>query len=170
MYKMILYIFKAWTGLYIQQTVPPPHNNMLYVRYLHLTKATHIRKRQTHPHVREEVAYKDYDRKGSCVWRETWWITRNIAPIGTNWRYTTTHKVTLILNIIYKNIRILCSKYSNSNDSIVSTYQNFRVTEVAPYWFDEGSTAFVCSYFWFVSTHTDMAQIRGKGVGCCYSG
>jgi hypothetical protein len=28
---------------------------MLYVRYLHLTKAKHIHKRQTHPLVREDV-------------------------------------------------------------------------------------------------------------------
>jgi hypothetical protein len=35
---------------------------MLYVRYVHLTKAKDIRKRQTHPVVRE-----DYDLKGSAA-------------------------------------------------------------------------------------------------------
>jgi hypothetical protein len=35
---------------------------MLHVRYVHLTKAKSIRKRQTHPLVRGE-----YDRKGSVA-------------------------------------------------------------------------------------------------------
>jgi hypothetical protein len=30
-------------------------NNMLYVRYVHLTKAKHIHKTHTHPLVREDV-------------------------------------------------------------------------------------------------------------------
>jgi hypothetical protein len=38
--------------------------NMLYMRYVHLTKAKPIHKRQTHPLVTEDVN-KDYDRKGS---------------------------------------------------------------------------------------------------------
>jgi hypothetical protein len=37
-------------------------SNMLYVRYVHLTKAKLICKRQTHFLVRED-SYEDYDRK-----------------------------------------------------------------------------------------------------------
>jgi hypothetical protein len=40
-------------------------NNMLHVRYVHLTKAKPIHKRQTHPLVRE-VLHKDFDRWGSA--------------------------------------------------------------------------------------------------------
>jgi hypothetical protein len=38
---------------------------MLYVQYVHLTKAKHIHRRQIHFLVSERVLHKDYDRKGS---------------------------------------------------------------------------------------------------------
>jgi hypothetical protein len=115
----------------------------------------------------ERMLHKDYDRNGSVAGGWNWsWITRSLAPRRTDWRYTTTHKVTLIPNIISK-ILSFCSKYSNPNDSMVWTYQSFQVTAVAPYWIHEGSTAFICRCVWVVSTHRDMAQIWGKGVGCC---
>jgi hypothetical protein len=36
---------------------------MLYVRYVHLKMAKHVHKKQIHPFVRGQYAYKDYDRK-----------------------------------------------------------------------------------------------------------
>jgi hypothetical protein len=39
---------------------------MLYVRYVHLTRAKHIHKRQTHLLVRE-ILHEDYERKGSVA-------------------------------------------------------------------------------------------------------
>jgi hypothetical protein len=39
---------------------------MLYVRYIHLTKAKPIHERQTHPHVREEVTYEIWQQGFSC--------------------------------------------------------------------------------------------------------
>jgi hypothetical protein len=38
---------------------------VIYVRYLHLTKAKHIRNRKPHNFVREGL-HKDYDGKGCC--------------------------------------------------------------------------------------------------------
>jgi hypothetical protein len=47
---------KAWTdrGL-VYSAQGRIFSNMLYVRYVHLTKAKHIHKSQTHPLVREDV-------------------------------------------------------------------------------------------------------------------
>jgi hypothetical protein len=42
---------------------------MLYVRYVHLTKAKHIHKRQTHPLAR--MLHKDYVRKGLVAENKT---------------------------------------------------------------------------------------------------
>jgi hypothetical protein len=47
---------KAWTdrGL-VYSAKATIFNNMLYVRYVHFTKAKHIHKRQAHPLIREDV-------------------------------------------------------------------------------------------------------------------
>jgi hypothetical protein len=41
-------------------------NNMLYVRYVHLTKVKHIYNRQTHPLVRENAAKGLWPQQLSC--------------------------------------------------------------------------------------------------------
>jgi hypothetical protein len=56
-------LYKAYTDRGLVYSAKARHfNNMLHVRYVHLTKAKHIHKRQTHPFVR--LLRKDYDHKG----------------------------------------------------------------------------------------------------------
>jgi hypothetical protein len=65
---------KAWTdrGL-VCSAQRKSFKNMPYVRYVHLTKAKHIHKRQTHFLLREDVTHKDYDRKGSVANKNALW-------------------------------------------------------------------------------------------------
>jgi hypothetical protein len=42
-------------------------NNMLYARYVHLTKAKPILERQNHPLSLERMLHRDYDGKGSVA-------------------------------------------------------------------------------------------------------
>jgi hypothetical protein len=56
---------------------------MLYVRYVHLTKAKHIHKKQTHPRVRE-MLQKDYDRKGTVA-KKTLVLSLKKLSSKTNW-------------------------------------------------------------------------------------
>jgi hypothetical protein len=51
---------------------------MLYVRHVHLTKAKHIQKGQTHPILLSEMMlHKDYNRKGSVEKKKLWsWASK----------------------------------------------------------------------------------------------
>jgi hypothetical protein len=58
-------------------------NNMLYVRYVHLTKAKYIHKRQTH-HFVEWVLHADFDSKGSVEKKKTLVVSFKVLGAKTN--------------------------------------------------------------------------------------
>jgi hypothetical protein len=72
---------KAWTVRWLVYIVKGRiFINMLYMRYLHLTKAKSIHKRQTHPLVREDVKQGLWPHRFSCTKRAWSWVSRGLTP------------------------------------------------------------------------------------------